>query len=382
MIRPLRIEIADGRIVRTGDPVGDADIVVDDEYVIAPGLIDLQINGAFGHDFTEDPTSITDVSRRLPSTGVTAFLPTIVTSNPACAVEADEVLRSVQGTWPGAVPLGLHLEGPVISPDRRGTHPIEWIEDDPARFAAGLGSLPTTRLVTYAPECDPDGELADRLATLGIVAAIGHSDATFAEARAAIDDGAALVTHLFNGMAPLHHRSPGIIGAALTHPHVAIGLIADGVHVAPAVIDIAWQLTGPGRAVVVSDAIAAMGLGDGTFALGSVEVVVVDGVARNRSGGLAGSACPLLGGLRNLVEWGTADIGHAIQAGSRTPARALGLTDRGAIEPRHVADLVIVSDDMTCVATMVAGRLAHDQLGVFAGTDLRLEPLPTESHTG
>ncbi|MEM8923355.1 MAG: N-acetylglucosamine-6-phosphate deacetylase [Actinomycetota bacterium] len=361
-----RVVVERGTIVDVGPPDGRATVTLDERCVLSPGLIDLQLNGGFGFDFTEDPASIPSVASRLPSVGVTSFLPTIITSHPDRPRHADRVVSARDNDHRGATTPGLHLEGPLLSPPQRGTHPAQWLQDDPDDIVELLSSLHRVRLVTYAPELDTGGRLQHQLSGSGIVGSIGHSDASFDEASAAIDRGARMVTHLFNGMAPLHHRAPGVVGAALSRPGVTAGLIADGVHVLEPIVRTTWALKGPDRLVLVSDGMAAMGLGDGAFVLGDVAVTVVDGIARNGDGGLAGSATTLLDGVRNLVHWGVTDLASAVHAASAVPARIIGQHDRGSIDVGRRGDLIVLSDRLECVAALVGGRPQHDPQRLFS----------------
>lgn len=290
-----------------GDDVHDVD--ADGCYVV-PGFVDLQRNVA--------PERITDVSARLPATGVTAWLPTIVTSTADVRRRALEAL----GTWDGegASPLGLHLEGPFLSPERVGAH-------DPALVTApvdeGWSRDGGVALVTLAPEVPGAIPLVGALVARGVVVSLGHSQASAAEADAAVDAGATMVTHLFNAMAPLHHRQPGLAGVALTDERLAVGLIADGVHVDPVAVDVAWRAAGD-RIVLVTDA--------------------VDGPDRLSDGTLAGSRLTLDQAVRNLVAFTGCPVAQALAAASIRPARVLGVEPRG----------LVVLDDMLQVVTAIS----------------------------
>jgi hypothetical protein len=231
--------------------------------VVAPGFIDLQCNGALGVDLTSEPDRLGDIAAGLPRWGVTAWLPTVVTSPPAerlAVLRAFRDRRDVESGPVGATPLGLHLEGPFLAPARRGAHDLHLltapsltlVDDEGWSRAAGVA------LVTLAPELPGALDVVRALVDRGVVVAAGHSSATASEARAALDAGVTGVTHLFNAMGGLHHREPGLAGVALTDPRPHVWLIADGVHVDPAVVALAAGALGD-RTVLVTDAVAALG---------------------------------------------------------------------------------------------------------------------------
>ena len=365
------IDIADGRIaaVTPASAVGSAalgspdppSVVEGAGLLAAPGFIELQVNGGFGHDFTADPASIWTVGAALPRQGVTAFLPTIVTS-PRETVEAARaaVLAGPPAGYLGAVPLGLHVEGPFISPERAGAHDPRLIRDPDPAFAAEWRPDGGVRIVTLAPERPGALEMIQELVGRGVVVSIGHTAATAGQARAAFDAGATAVTHLFNAMPGLDHRQPGPVGAALADPRVTVGLIADGLHVDPLVVGLAWRLAGPGRVSAVTDAIAALGRPPGRYPLGAVEVVVDASSARLADGRLAGSLLTLDRAIRNLRAFTGASIADAVGAVTTTPARLLGLAaTHGQLRPGVAADVVLLTRDLEVVATFVGGQPVH-----------------------
>lgn len=319
-----------------------------------PGLIDLQINGGWGHDFTVDPGSIWEVGRNLPATGVTSFLPTIVSAPYETVEAAIDVLQAgpPQG-YIGADPIGLHVEGPWISPDWRGAHhPDHLRRPDPgvARRWAGSG---TVRMVTIAPELEGAFEVAGLLEEAGVVVSAGHSGADFATAAKALAGPWSAVTHLFNQMSPFHHRSPGLVGAALLSDRPC-GVIVDGIHSDPAAIRLTWDALGPDRMILVTDAMAATGLGPGRYRLGDREVVV--GRDGPRIGAaLAGSTLTMDRALANLVEWAGATPEQALAAAATNPARLIGCGDRGRLRPGLRADAVLLDPRLRVVETMIRG---------------------------
>ncbi len=361
-LEQLDLVIEHGRIAEINLPgtrTRHADESIDvSGQVVAPGLIDLQINGGWGVDFTGDPTSIAHVAARLPSTGVTAFVPTIVTcvaSRRVAALDSFAGLETINGS---ATALGLHFEGPLISPERPGAHNRQFIGMPPTDEIDTWTRDRGVAIVTLAPELPGAIELISRLGTNGVIASAGHtacSAATFSEARSA---GVAMVTHLFNAMSPFSHRDPGPIGATLVDDGVYAGIICDGIHVDPIAVRMAWQAMGPDRLVLVSDAVAALGMGHGTAALGDLVVTVSDRGVRTNDDVLAGSNLSLAQAIRNLVAFSGCTPAEAIAAASANPARVLGLTDRGRIEVGAIADLVVFDADLRVDRTLIGGRVA------------------------
>lgn len=343
---PGNVEIVDGRIGAVGLASSNGG------RIAVPGFVDLQVNGFAGVDFLDaDADGYARAGEALLETGVTAYLPTFITS------PVDRVLAAL-----GAVPregrgprvLGAHLEGPFISPLRLGTHPAESRRDPDSALLEQLLAAGPVRLMTLAPELPGALDLMDVLRGRGVTVSCGHSDASAEQAAAAFDRGARTVTHLFNAMRPLGHRDPGIAGAALTRPEVIVQLIVDGVHLAPETVRLVLQAA-PGRVALVTDAMAGAGLGDGNFALGAVEVEVRNGVARRADGVLAGSVLTMIEAVRNLHELG-APLADALAAASTIPARVLGLSGVGVLEPGAPADVVVLSDDLRVEQVLVGGE--------------------------
>lgn len=325
--------IADDRIVATGSgrPPGPAEDL--GGGLIAPGFLDLQINGCDDCDFATAPVdAIIDAVDRLGRSGVTGLLLTVCTSPLEEYPRILARLATVRDHRPASV-LGVHLEGPFLG-GAPGAHPLADIRPVDPAFVDALAADPTglVRMVTLAPEADPDLYAVRRLSRAGIRVALGHSTASFDAARAAVDAGASLATHCFNGMGALHHREPGLVGAALTDPRLVPTLIADGIHVHPALVAMALRLRPD--AVVVSDAVRsdATRLSDGT---------------------LAGSDVALPEAWACLVRAGVAPA-RAVRSVTANPARALGLSDRGRIVPGARADLVLI-DTETSTVRPIAG---------------------------
>lgn len=317
------------------------------------GFVDLQLNGGFGHDFTSRPASIWDVAARLPEHGVVAFLPTVVSSDPDVAFDAFRVLAAGPPPgWVGARPLGLHLEGPFLAHDRRGTHETRrLLAPDGALVERWIAGGPPA-MVTLAPELPGADGVVDRLVAAGTIVALGHSACTAETAGDAFGRGARHVTHLFNGMSGLDHRAPGLAAAALTHPTATVGLIADGVHVHPTMLRLAHTLLGSDRIALVTDAVAALGMPDGGFHLGGVPVTRRGGAVRNAAGDLAGSAATMPEVVRTMWSATGAPVEEVLAMASTTPARIVGYTGYGD-------DVVDLDRDLQVVTTRIGGEVVY-----------------------
>jgi N-acetylglucosamine-6-phosphate deacetylase len=353
------VTAADGRLV-LGAVDGSRVIDVSGTTII-PGLIDLQTNGGWGHDFTSDPESIWEVGRRLPETGVTSFLPTIVSSPYAVIDEAIDVLQA--GPPPGYVGaevLGAHIEGPWISPEWRGAHNPEYLTVPDVLRAEHWAESGVVRMVTIAPELEGAEETAAKLDTAGVVVAAGHTGASYEVSTAALQGSWSAVTHLFNQMSPFRHREPGMVGAALTSSRPC-GLIADGLHSHPGTLLLAWQLLGPDQLILVTDAMQATGLGSGTYLLGDREVTVGHDGPRTTEGKLAGSTLTMQRAVANLATWTDATFAQAVRCATLTPATLMKVADRGAIRTGRRADMTVLDQDLEVVMTIASGMLAYER---------------------
>jgi N-acetylglucosamine-6-phosphate deacetylase len=365
-LAPGVVEIEDGRIARVSAAAPPAKALSFPDGTLIPGLIDLQVNGGAGVDCLRAGAPAYDtLGRYLAATGVTAYLPTIISAPLEDMRRAGET-AAIAMRRDGPLPeiLGVHFEGPYLNPLRRGAHRAQDLRapdaEEMTQTVRRLGGV--LRVVTLAPELEGAEAVVRALAGAGIVAAIGHTDAAFDEIQAAARWGARMVTHLFNAMRGIHHREPGAAGGALVTPSLALGVIADIAHVHPAVLSLAAHAAGMGRIFLVTDAIAAAGMGRGSFTLGGQSVDVRDGVPRLPDGTLAGSILQLHRAIHNFAAAAGVSRRDAVQAASRTPARLLGVHRRkGAIAPGMDADLVVLGRDGDVLLTIARGRVAYQR---------------------
>ncbi len=361
-----------GRIVAVGDaasvavPAG-ADVLDAGGLIVAPGFIDVQLNGALGADFTLDPATIWQVAARLPRWGVTSFLPTIITSPLAQAAKAQETLAAgAPAGWRGSVPLGLHCEGPFLNPKKKGAHNPAHLRAPALADVAVWSRENHVWLTTLAPELPGALDVVAALRQRGVVVSAGHSMATLAEARTAFAAGTRYGTHIFNAMPPLEHREPGLPGALLADTSQIVGLIPDGIHVHPAVVKLVWAAKGAHGITVVSDAMAALGMAPGAYRLSDQEVIVTehsDGMreARLASGTLAGSVLSMDEALRRLLMYTGCSLNDALATMTTTPADLLAIGhERGRLRAGAFADLVFLTPMLEVVRTMVEGVSCYE----------------------
>ena len=355
------ISVACGRIVEVVPaPDGAARRAADLDFtphVALPGFVDLQVNGAFGHDVTSDPSAIWPIGQRLLSHGVTAFLPTVITSPPEQRHAAYRQIRTRPRTYKGAEPLGLHIEGPGLALDYAGVHPLAELASGTERLADELLRVAdAVSLVTVAPEVERASKSIARLVGAGIVISLGHTAATAAQTSTALEAGASALTHVFNGMSPIHHREVGAAGAGLLHPEAFVSLIVDDYHLSEEAIRIVWRMAGPSRVCLVTDAMAGMGAPAGTYRIGS-EVVECGDAARNGDGILAGSLLTMSAAARRMREVTGATWDELAKITSANPADLLGDADRGRLSPGGRADIAIVDTQLRPVATILEGEI-------------------------
>lgn len=331
-------------------------------HVALPGFIDLQLNGAFGHDITTDPETMWPIGERLLSQGVTAFLPTVVSSSPQQRSAAYAAIRARPVGYKGATPLGLHIEGPALSPQSAGSHaPAQLIGDAAALADEIIAEADAVALVTVAPEVANAVGAIERLAAAGITLSLGHTAASATQTQRALEAGATAFTHLFNGMGPLHHREVGAVGVALLHPTAHVSIIVDGYHLADDAIRLAWCLAGPGRTFLVTDAMAGMGAPGGAYHLGGVPAQC-DETARNNDGSLAGSLLTMAEAACRLRRVTGASWDDLATVTAVNPAALVGDADRGRLEAGKRADIAVVDTALRPVATIIGGEVVYRRL--------------------
>jgi N-acetylglucosamine-6-phosphate deacetylase len=357
----------DGRIIRAvgkakamAAPPG-AQVIDGRGLILTPGFIELQFNGGFGYDFTDDPRSIWPAASQLKQYGVTGFLPTIITSPLEKIALGRQVLAEGRPAgFTGAVPLGLHIEGPFLNANKKGAHNPKYLRLPTVETVADWLPARGVRMVTLAPELPGALDVIRTLAGRGILVSAGHSTATYEEAEAGFDAGIRYGTHLFNAMPALGHRDPGLPGALLTDDRITVGLIADGIHTHPAVIKLVWQALGSRRLTLVTDAMAALGMPPGKHVLGDYEVTVDATSARLADGTLAGSILSQDQALRNLVKHAHCSLTEALPTLTSTPARVIGLAgERGCVASGYRADMVLLTPDLHVRTTIAAGEVVY-----------------------
>ena len=333
----------------------EPDPTVTETQIISPGFIDLQVNGGYGIDFGEEPERISEVAAWLPETGCTAFLPTIVSSFADRYRRVFDALPGLDGVT-GARVLGLHLEGPFLSPGKKGAHLLDAIEAADDALFAELLVEESVRLVTLAPERPGALERIEQLVKRGVLVSLGHSEATFEEFEAGVDAGARMATHLFNAMSQLDSRAPGVVGAALVDERVTVGLIADGIHTHVGALQLTARSKGIDGIALVSDMMGAAGMPPGTYSLNDIPVFVDDTSARLADGRLAGSILTMDAAVRNMTAWSGVSVADALTMATAVPARLLGEGDLGRLAPGALTDLTVLSPDLEVTETWIAGK--------------------------
>lgn len=364
---PVSILVRQGSIERLGvtEPGTRAERVLDaGGCIVAPGFIDVHIQGAGGADVLDaTPEALATISQTCARFGVTSFLATTV-YKPGQANEHLRIAAACAGRdLGGARLLGTHLEGPFISERKRGMIQPDCLGRPAKATLDAICALcgDSLRMMTVAPELPEVGETIRMLVNQGTIASFGHSQATYEETLAGFDAGITHVTHLFNAMPALHHRDPGPLAAIFERPEVTCQVIADGVHIHPSVLRLAFHALGPDRFITITDGIQAMGLPDGRYVYNNVQYEAKDGAARYTDGTLIGTAVGISQLLGRLVRFAPCSLAEAIKTVTENPARILGLGQtKGRLAPGYDADLVILEPDLSVRATVVAGRVVHE----------------------
>lgn len=354
------LAVTDGVIVATGEGTPPEGPYTDVRgKLLVPGFVDIHCHGGGGYDFAApDPHHVRTAARTHLRAGTTSLMASLV-SRPV-----DELVDEVTGLADlveEGIFAGVHLEGPFLSEARCGAHDPTMLQPPDAGsidklLAAGRG---TVRMVTLAPELDGALDAIRQLTDAGVVAAIGHTDATEHDIRAAIDAGATVATHLYNGMRPLHHREPGAVGTLLDDERVAIELICDLIHVAPTAVHLAATHAGPARTVLVTDAMSATGMSDGVYQLGRLQVTVTDGAPRLPDGTIAASTLTMGEAFRRFVRDVGARPRDAVAATAALPSELLGIGGHpggvGELAPGKTADVVVLAEDLAVERVLRAG---------------------------
>lgn len=380
------ILVQDDEILALSDaeapPAADERVDVSGHYV-APGMIDLHIHGSVGVDLlTAHADELRRWARFLLAHGVTRFLPTTVPTDPASYLRVRAVLAEYvpeQHRDPQAASIvGIHFEGPFVNPRRAGAlnprffrafHSLQDVED---LLWEEIGGRPFVRMMTLAPEIEGGLALAEQLRRRGFRLAIGHSEASFETCEAAAEHGIAHITHFPNALAPLHHRQLGVVGWALLQETATLDLIADGHHLDRRMVALVRKIVGADRLALVSDAIAATGLGDGRYEIWGETIRVVNGRTENAAGHLAGSVITLLDAVRHLVRWGFS-LPEAMKMASLVPARVLGLDAwLGSLEPGKKADILILDRNLSPRLVLHEGEL----VALSASSEARIPSAP------
>jgi N-acetylglucosamine-6-phosphate deacetylase len=343
-------------------PDGAQEISIPEATAI-PGFVDVHIHGAGGHDVMEGaPEALRAITRTVATHGTTSILATTVTASPEATLQsvtgiAKYIALQYEDSAARAEVLGIHFEGPFISKIRRGVHPEEFLRLPSAEFLQQLlhAAAGHAAILTIAPELFGAIPCIDGARKAGLVVALGHTDATYEQARAAIARGARHAVHVYNAMRPFSHRDSGVIGAVLTAPEISAELIADNVHVDEAAMRLLLKAKGPAHVILVSDGISATGMPDGKYQLGNFEVTVTGGVCRNAEGKLAGSTLTLDRALRNVVALG-ASLPDAARMLTLNPANLLGLEfKKGALRAGADADIVLLDESLHITKVFTRG---------------------------
>lgn len=342
----------------------DRDVIHARGLFVAPGMIDVHVHGGAGHDTMDaTPAALHGMACFFAQHGVTAYYPTTMTAPPEAIRVAIENVRCCPQPTDGAQHLGVHIEGPYLSPKHPGAQPASALRDpDPAEYSAWLASG-TVKLITLAPERPGALELIEAGLDAGVAFALGHTDASYEQVIEAANRGVRQATHTFNAMVGLHHRQPGTVGGVLADDRIYAQIIVDGVHVHPAVVKVLVRAKGPGRTLLITDAMRAAGLPDGQYELGGQPIAVSGGVARTPSGALAGSTATLDTVLRNVMTFAGLTLAEALPMATSTPAEAVGLAGRkGTLAPGADADVILLDAACRVRLTMVMGRVVYNAL--------------------
>lgn len=357
----LSIRVVDGRIAEIGATTGSADTIQLSGAIVVPGFVDVQVNGGGGVLFNADPTvdAIRTIAETHAQFGTTALFPTLISDD---LEKVEAAIAAVDEAMEEGVPgiVGIHLEGPFLSTDRKGVHDASKFRNFEMAHVELMASLKRGRtLVTLSPERASPAVIA-ALRDRGVVVSAGHTNADYATMRAALDAGLTGFTHLFNAMSPLTSREPGVVGAALEDRESWCGLIVDGHHVSPVTLKLAMRCKPHDRFMLVTDAMPLVGMEDGSFVLQGRRIHVENGICITDDGTLAGSDLDMARALRNAIDTLDLDLATASAMASANPSRFMGLdADHGTIRPGARADFVMLDDDLRVRSTWIGGARVH-----------------------
>lgn len=358
------IAFEDGKIVAIGK-LDDVEPIFDTDGVVLPGFIDEHIHGAGGADAMDGTEeALQTISEYVAKEGTTGFLATTMTQSPENIGKALKNVKTVRekGEYKGAEILGVHLEGPFISPKHVGAQPLEYVAKPAPETFDKYNEISggNIKVVTLAPEVEGGLDLVKHLAKIGVVASIGHTGAKFSDVEAAVAAGATNVTHTYNAQTPLHHREAGVVGAAMLIDELNCEMICDTIHVSVPAIKIFVKNKPHDKFTLITDAMRAKGMPDGLSELGGQQVFVKNGEARLSDGTLAGSVLKMNVAVKNLVEKVGVSFTDAVDFASANPAKNLGLYDeRGSIEVGKRADFAVMDKDYNILCTVIGGKVVY-----------------------
>ncbi len=367
--------LIDGRIIIAVGPYNAIDIppgfreIPLEGMLIAPGFIDQHMHGGNGVEvMTAGPEKMAEIAKFHATHGTTSFLATTFSASIETLNEVAGIYADFNATnYKGARCLGLHLEGPYLSPEFPGTHSVNYLQLPSLNAILNIhrNSNSGVRLITMAPELAGILEIIPALTKAGITCSIGHSNSDYETGLKAIDAGFSCVTHCFNQLRPFHHRDPGILGAVLTRPELSVELIVDGNHLHNATVDLVWKLKGPENIILVTDAMSPTGMPDGTYQSIIGDLTLTGNLVKNAGGKLAGSALTLDIAVKNILEITECNLTDAFRMATYNPARLLGLNkSKGSLYPGKDADLIVLTTDLDVIMTMVGGEIISGLISI------------------
>ena len=332
--------------------------------IVAPGFVDIHVHGGKGRDVMDASyEAIEEIAKFLVSHGTTSFVPTTISAPRSGLLRTVKAVKAaMEKVTDGAEVLGIHLEGPYINLEKRGAHDADYVRHPSIDEFEEIweASNHTVKIVTLAPELDGSNLLIQKLRELGILASIGHSNATYTQTVNAIKHGIQHATHMFNRMSGFDPREPGVVGAVLVHDELTAELICDSIHVHPAAMELLTRVKGSKKVVLVTDAIRAAGMPDGEYALGKQRIIVKDGVSRLESGDFAGSTLTMDSAVRNMTKLVGTPLQTAVKMATINPAVVINVDkNKGSLEPGKDADIVIIDDEINVHMTIAKGKIVY-----------------------